>query len=278
MSPQAVAEAFRNACFAELQALKPGNVHVYAAGHRMTVAEFERSAEAAAPWIALRGARVGLRILKAVEATQEAAGTNTNLGIVLLAAPLAAAAESAAGDFRAGLARVLDGLDIEDADLAFAAIRRANPAGLGEAAAHDVRAPARVTLLDAMREAAARDRIARQYATAYEDVFGIGLETLAAAEARLGPGSWATASVHLAYLAAFPDSHIARKYGPALAQDVMERARAVAARLAPGPEAEAELLAFDAALKQEGLNPGTTADLTVATLFAAGLRHAAGTG
>ena len=276
MTPEAVAEAFRKACLAELQALKPGNVHVYAAGHRMTVAQFERSAEAAAPWIALRGARVGMRILKAVEATREAVGTNTNLGIVLLAAPLAAAAESAAGDLRGALARVLDGLEVEDADLAFAAIRRANPAGLGEAAAHDVRAPATVTLLDAMREAAARDRIARQYAAAYEDVFGLGLDALAAAEARLGPGPWAAASVHLAYLAAFPDSHIARKHGPAAAHDVMNRAQALAAGLAPGPEAEAELLAFDAALKREGLNPGTTADLTVATLFAAGLRRAAG--
>jgi triphosphoribosyl-dephospho-CoA synthase len=33
----------------------------------------------------------------------------------------------------------------------------------------------------------------------------------------------------------------------------------------------APLLAFDRALKERGINPGTSADLTVATLFAATL-------
>ena len=39
-------------------------------------------------------------------------------------------------------------------------------------------------------------------------------------------------------------------------------------RLAP------ELLAWDADLKQRGLNPGTSADLTVAAIFARRLRNA----
>ena len=268
MTPAAVAQAFREACLAELQALKPGNVHVHAAGHRMTVADFERSAEAAAPCIAAPDLRVGPRVLKAVEATRAAVGHNTNLGIVLLAAPLAAAVPfAAAGGLRPALARVLDLLDIEDAECAFRAIRCANPAGLGRAA-HDVRAPATATLLEAMREAAPRDRIARQYVTVYEDVFGLGLHTLQAAEARLGPGPWATAAVHLAFMAAFPDSHISRKYGPAVAGDVMQRARDLVARNPPGPAAESAYRAFDRALKAAGLNPGTSADLTVATLFA----------
>jgi triphosphoribosyl-dephospho-CoA synthase len=207
---------------------------------------------------------------------------NTNLGIVLLAAPLAAAAETATaaarGALRPALARVLDELDVEDAEAAFAAIRLAGPAGLGEAPAHDVRAPAAATLLDAMRAAAARDRIAHQYATAYADVFGPGLAALAAAEARLGPGPWAAASLHLAFLAAVPDSHVARKHGCARAREVMAQARRLLARIEPRPAAEAEFLAFDAALKAAGLNPGTTADLTVATLFAARLQDALGAG
>jgi triphosphoribosyl-dephospho-CoA synthase len=281
VTPGAIAEAFRAACLIELQALKPGNVHVHAAGHGMTVSDFERSADAAAPWIAAAGLRVGARILKAVEATRAAVGMNTNLGIVLLAAPLAAAAETATaarGALRPALARVLDELDVEDAEAAFAAIRLAGPAGLGEAPAHDVRAPAAATLLDAMRAAAARDRIAHQYATAYADVFGPGLAALAAAEAQLGPGPWAAASLHLAFLAAVPDSHVARKHGCARAREVMAQARRLLARIEPGPAAETEFLAFDAALKAAGLNPGTTADLTVATLFAARLQDALGAG
>ena len=56
----------------------------------------------------------------------------------------------------------------------FAAIALANPGGLGESRRHDVRRPPRVTLLTAMAEARRRDRIADQYAGAYQDVFGSG--------------------------------------------------------------------------------------------------------
>ena len=270
-APEAVAAAFVAACRDELAALKPGNVHRFADGHRMTVADFERSAEAAAPAIAMPGARVGARILAAIEATRAAVGTNTNLGIVLLAAPLAAAAEARAGDLRSRLRGVLAGLDVGDAAAAFAAIRLAAPAGLGEAAEHDVAGPATVTLGAAMAAAAGRDRIARQYATAYADVFETGLPRLAAMAATGREA--ATTAVHLGFLVAFPDSHVARKHGPDVAEAVRREAAAlVAAGAADDPAGHhAALLAFDADLKRRGLNPGTSADLTVATLFAARL-------
>jgi len=269
LAPAGIAGAFRAACLAELAALKPGNVHVFSDGHRMTVADFERSAEAAAPAIAAPGARVGARILAAVEATREAVGQNTNLGIVLLAAPLAAAAEREGG-LRAALLAVLAGLDVEDADLAYRAIRLAGPAGLGRAAEHDVGAAPRVTLLEAMRAAAPRDRIARAYADGYEDVFGLGLPTLRAArEAGVGP-PWDATALHLALLAAFPDTHVARKFGGRAAEALRDEAAALLAALGPypGERDAARLLAFDASLKARGLNPGITADLTVAALFA----------
>src|SRR5215472_13524039 len=98
--------------------------------------------------------RTGARILGAVEATLAAVGTNTNLGIILLCAPLALAAETGRAELRAALAEVLDELDLEDARLAFAAIDRAAPGGLGRVARNDVRAPATVTLRHAMAEAA----------------------------------------------------------------------------------------------------------------------------
>lgn len=95
LDPELIAEGFRDACRQELAALKPGNVHVHSPGHGLEVRDFELSADAAAPHIAARGARVGARIRAAVEATWGAVATNTNLGIVLLCAPLAAAAETA---------------------------------------------------------------------------------------------------------------------------------------------------------------------------------------
>jgi triphosphoribosyl-dephospho-CoA synthase len=266
-----IADAFRSACVAELTALKPGNVHVFADGHRLTTAEFMRSAEAAAPPLAAQGARVGRRILDAVEATQAAVGTNTNLGIILLCAPLAAAAEAGHTELRAALVDVLDGLDTADADLAFRAIVRASPAGLGQVAENDVTRPARVTLRRAMADAADRDRIARQYVTAFADIFDGGLPRLAAAAERKWAEEWTISSIYLGFLAEFPDSHIVRKYDSAVAKTVQDSAISFHAQLQASWDPSRltdELLAWDAALKANNINPGTSADLTVATLFA----------
>lgn len=267
-----VGAALRRACLVELAALKPGNVHRHAAGHGMTAADFEASAEAVTPVFARPGLTVGDRIVRAVEATQAAVGCNTNLGIILLAAPLA---EAAAGEYdgtlRNRLGRVLESLTVADAGQAFRAIRLADPAGLGRSDRHDVGEPARVTLRTAMAEAAPRDLIARQYATDYADVFETGLPLLRAALTRWGDEDWAAASVYLNFLAALPDSHIARKFDSARAEDVRRRAATPNTRLRTDVDPESmrgALLEFDAALKAEGLNPGACADLTVATLFA----------
>ncbi len=91
-----IAEAFIAACRDEIEAPKPGNVHVFADGHGMSVRDFLMSAEAAAPGLSTPSSPVGARILAAVEATFAAVGMNTNLGIILLCAPLAAAAETGA--------------------------------------------------------------------------------------------------------------------------------------------------------------------------------------
>jgi triphosphoribosyl-dephospho-CoA synthase len=269
-----VAQAYIEACLAELDAPKPGNVHRFAPGHEMSVADFVRSAEASAGPIAARGARVGVRIRCAVEATLSAVGQNTNLGIILLCAPLAAAMERAHVALRPALASVLDNLDQADAAETYSAIAAANPGGLGRAARHDVNAPAAVTLREAMAEAAERDRIARQYATAYEDVFSLGLPTLATAVRRRSDPRWSTLDVYLTFLAAMPDTHILRKFDAAAAEGVRREAvewrDAFAAAHDPKRMTEG-LLGWDAALKARGINPGTSADLTVATLFAAKL-------
>src|SRR5579859_3647490 len=89
------ARRYLEACLLELKALKPGNAHIHAAGHRIAVAEMETSARVSAEPLARPGSPVGRRILDAVSATRAAVGSNTNLGIVLLAAPLLAAAEAA---------------------------------------------------------------------------------------------------------------------------------------------------------------------------------------
>ena len=267
--------AFRWACLTELDAPKPGNVHAFADGHRMTVDEFVRSADAAAAPLSAQGARVGLRIHRAVMATFAAVGTNTNLGIILLCAPLAAAAERDATNLRNALHQVLQDLNVDDADLAFGSIVRAAPAGLGHSAQHDVFNPATVSLLQAMSEAANRDMVARQYATDFADIFDHGLPLFESVSRRRGEAKWATLATFLGFLSAFPDSHIARKFGAETARCVQGTALNFARMLQAAEQADQilpALLTWDSALKAKAVNPGTSADLTVATLFAHRLR------
>ena len=271
-----IAAAFTASCRDELEAPKPGNVHLLSQGSRKTPEDFLRSAEAAAAPLTHPGTRIGRRIFDAVEATRAAVRSNTNLGIILLCAPLAAAAEQRPADLRAALARALRELDVADAELAFRAIVTATPGGLGRAERHDVFGPATVTLRQAMAEAADRDRIARQYVSDFDDVFALGEPALEAALGRGSERKWATLSVFLNFLAAFCDTHVMREHGADVAEEVRSAAACLRIRLdaARDPaDVLPELLAYDRSLQARSINPGTSADLTVATLFAYRLRN-----
>ena len=277
-------DAFLRACRLDVAVRKPGNVSLASAGHRMQAQQFIASAEAAAGPLFEPGASVGRRIEGAVAATWQAVGCNTNLGIVLLCAPLATAAERvrepSADALRRSLQGVLAALDVDDARAAYRAIAMAQPAGLGQVEAQDVHAEPDVDLREAMRLAADRDSIALQYANGFAHLFELGLTALgmggegAAAEA---PAA-AVQRLYLTWLATLPDSHIVRKHGAAVAQTVMDAAQGwlTLARQSASPLDDSLIAAWEEALKADGINPGTSADLTVATLFAAGLTHEPG--
>lgn len=305
-----IAAAFHAACAWDVLAAKPGNVSLASPGHGMAARDFLASAAACAAPLTRPGAPVGARIEAAVAASWAAVGCNTNLGIVLLCAPLAAAAERlpAALDsappavreaaLREALAAVLAGLDIADAAAAFRAIVRANPGGLGRAEVADVHAPPQLTLREAMALAAPRDRIARGYRDGGAELFDIGLAALAEAGFEAGAahaegaalarrpldaaqdapaaasGSRSARAVQrlfLAWLASASDSHIVRKHGEAVAQSVLAQAGAWRVRSGgdPGWAADPAWAQWDRTLKAASINPGTSADLVVASLFAA---------
>lgn len=277
-----IASYFRNACEAELRALKPGNVHVFAPGHDMDVAHFRAAATAAAPFIADPNLSVGARVKSAVHASMEAAGCNTNLGIILLSAPLAAAASCqglAGSSLQDRLTACLQSLTSQDADDVFAAIRQANPGGLGAAPKGDVHDPnTKKDLLHAMGLSADLDRIARAYVTNFTDIFAHHLPALRAASktrASFTPTSpQVVTMLFMQILVDFPDSHVMRKFDAETAGSIQTRARELRPLWHPElggpdlPEALPALLLLDKDLKAEGLNPGTTADFVVATVFA----------
>jgi len=266
-----MAAAAQTACLLEVVAPKPGNV---SRGHDLpglTYRDFVLSAYAIGPAFSRFGrARVGRLILEAVRATRRHVRTNTNLGIILLLAPLARAALGTGGTIRDRLRRVLLDLDVRDARDAYRAIRIAGPGGLGRVGRQDVRATPTATLLECMRLAQERDAVACEYATGFAVTFGTGLPTLHRLRDRHVPLPQAIAQTYLTLLASRPDTLIARRHGPRAAERVARLARhslRAGGFLTERGRTLSERLDRRLRAEQPPLNPGASADLTVAAIF-----------
>lgn len=258
------------ACLLEVSAPKPGNVHRGADFDDLTLDQFLVSAVAIGPAMD-RADRtpLGRTILDAVEATRRAVGTNSNLGLVLLLAPLAAAARDV--PLAAGVRDVLSRLTSADARDVYAAIRLARPGGLGRADRHDVAGPPPENLLDAMQLAADRDLVARQYVDGFHEVLEEAVPWIRSGLDRGRTLAEAVVHAQMRLMAAHGDGLILRKCGPAVSAEAAARAAAVLASGGPGEENyHAALADLDFWLRADGRrrNPGTTADLLGASLFA----------
>lgn len=268
-----ICAAYQQACLSELDALKPGNVHRFSEGHGMTLKDFIASATASAKPLTAPGPGLGERIYRTVEATREAVGCNTNLGILMLCAPLVQATfdeRQPPGTLREKLQGVLVQADVNDTDWLFRAIQLAAPGGLGQSDQHDVFQTPNAPLVEVMAHAAERDLIARQYTTGYANLFDFALPRLHRFERQWKNRAWAITGLFLSLLARFPDTHIQRKYGLGKAIAISHHATELASGLSQAERPEhyqLRLLQADTEFKREGINPGTTADMTVATLF-----------
>jgi triphosphoribosyl-dephospho-CoA synthase len=259
------------ACLWEATARKPGNVHRFIDFDDVGYLDFVLSAAAIAPVFDRAYERlVGQTVLEAIQATRRVVATNTNLGMVLLLAPLAAV--PASQTLRDGVADVLRSLTVADARAAYEAIRLAQPGGLGTAPEQDVRNEPTRSLWEVMALAAERDLIARQYANGFRAVWDIGLPGLQQGLQQAVSLEEAIITCHLHLLRELPDSLIARKRGLAAADQASRRASQVLALGWPRSDTGLQAIAeFDAWLRADGhaRNPGTTADLVAACLFAA---------
>ena len=288
MNPQKayIASAAQLACLLEATAPKPGNV---SPGRHFSDARYEdfiASAAAIGPVFAdAAQTTLGVTIRRAVEAASVWTRSNTNLGMVLLLAPIAAAAESVragqhtgsavdepihAAELRRALRECLAATTVDDAREVYAAIRCARAGGLGQVEAQDVAGEPTVTLLEAMRLASNRDGIAYEFATGYEVTFDWAVPSLGRALADGLPWDDAIVETFLTLLASTPDTHIARRAGHEAAESVSRLASAAlqagGVRSASGRRTIDEM---DRALRStsNAANPGTTADLTAAAIF-----------
>ncbi len=261
------------ACIWEATARKPGNVHRHADFDDVGYVDFLMSAAAlqeAMTCAPLLG--VGRTVRDAVRDTRRVVRSNTNLGMILLLAPLAAAADAECLSLRDAVGELLTRLDVEDARFVYEAIRLANPSVLGKVSDQDVAAEPTLPLREVMALAADRDLVARQYANGFREVFDDGIPALTRGLEVTGCLEGAIIFCHLSLMARHPDSLIARKRGPAEAEEASRRARAVLDSGWPREPAALQLVQeFDGWLRAvgRGRNPGTTADLVTAVLFVA---------
>ncbi|MFO0977166.1 MAG: triphosphoribosyl-dephospho-CoA synthase [Planctomycetaceae bacterium] len=257
------------ACELEVLSPKPGNVCPQNDFEDATVEDFLKSAAAIAPELAASQPSLGLAILKAVQATRTVVSHNTNLGIILLVAPLARVPQELS--LVDGIDSVLNTTTVEDSRLVYEAIRIASPGGLGKADAQDVGSQPTETLTACMKLASDRDLIARQYVTSFRDVLTTGVDLWRACQQTGTSSRSQVTTLALRLLSMFPDSLIQRRCGESEAISIQKMAQEIIEAGWPTTSLSQSLYAnFDRYLRADGhhRNPGTTADMVAAILFA----------
>ncbi len=267
------ADAIRWACLLEATAPKPGNVFPGCSFEDLEYHDFLLAAEIAAKAFSQSDQSISQRMLWAVEFGVAQTRTNVNLGIVLLLGPLVSADEKMASEstgrlnpvsWTESIAEVLDRFDSVDGQNIFKAINNASAGGLGDVDSMDVRDPhAEVDIVQAMKLAADRDLIARQYATGFTDLIERVVPLVDESIRLCGDLLAGVVQAHLRLLAMEPDSLIARKNGLPVALRVQKEAGNV------DLDDPVSIAKFDESLRTPGheLNPGATADLLAAALY-----------
>ena len=255
------------ACMLEVSAPKPGNVHRGADFEDLTFYDFIQSAVAiGSVFERHKVLSLGQLVFAAVEATQSVVATNTNLGLILLMAPLAKADTPDSEGVRA----VLTELKPEDAELVYLAISSSKAGGLGDVAKMDVAERPPKSLLSAMEHASERDFIAAQYVNGFDDILSVAAPKLYQNQQAGLSQIDAIVRTHVELMSLYPDTLIARKCGDDVARESASRAGFVLEQVANGEDEYLVALAeFDFWLRadQHRRNPGTTADIIGAALL-----------
>ena len=296
-----IGKCFELAILLEVSANKPGNVNFSVGFHGTRVEHFLASAVAARPsfekaaergFAVLEGRlevdKVGMgKIMKecASEISVWQKGGNTLLGTVMLFVPLAVAAGMTRteqdfvfdfGVLRENLRLAVELTTPKDAVHLYEAIDIAKPSGLGEAPDLDVSNPAsksrilrdKVSLYEVFKLAAGYDDICSEWVNNYPIIFDLAYPYIME---QLKSRDLNTAIIHafLNILSKHPDTFIARKAGVEKAREIsFDAFKMLEKGGLETPEGKIAILEFDKRLRESGSrhNPGTTADITAATL------------
>ena len=266
-----LATQLETACVLEAAARKPGNVHPQASFEDLEFENFLDAAKVTGRVMSqVNQLGLGQAVLETVLETRRLTGSNVNLGITLLLAPLAAV--DASQSLADGIRSVLHGIDLYDTELVYTAIRCVCAGGLGEVPDQDISQRPKLPLLECMALAKHRDAIALQYCQHFEQILNDGRQVFLKWTQQGYDWETSIIGTQLEMMQRMPDSLIVRKCGIETAQDSALLAKRVLAAGWPNSSHGRMMLQdFDDWLRADGhrRNPGTTADMIAAVLFSA---------
>ena len=218
---------------------------------------------------------LGKTILDAVSETNNWVENNTNLGIVMMTSVLAAAAALSEDltSLRLNVEKVMNATTVQDALDLYDAINLASAGGMGSQGEYDVNDDSakqelianRQTMFKVLKISAGWDDLACEMTTGMPIVFTVGYPTYADLR-RTHSMNYASVLTFLTILSKFPDTLICRKYGKEMGQKVSDRVSEVL-KHKDDDNFHDVLVELDDNLFENHLNPGTSADLTAASIM-----------
>jgi triphosphoribosyl-dephospho-CoA synthase len=240
---------------------KPGNVDRCHDYHSTRLEHFLASVILSRPSLekaSKPGANVGAVIYDAVVQTNFHSGGNTHFGAFLLLIPLIMGRDIPGAIWVARNTSVEDAVEFYKAfGMTQVRILSSDSLDVNDPAAIETIRLQQLTLYDIMCHSAGNDMIAREWTNGFKKV-RMGADLLK----RNGCGRKAIVMTFLDLLSDEPDTFIIKKHGPDVAEKTMKTAREVR-------NGTHDLAIFDKACIDAGINPGSTADLIIGSLYVA---------
>ena len=189
----------------------------------------------------------------------------------MLCAPIIhALVEYKGSDLREAIIKTIDDATPDDTIKICKAINISSPGGLGDASEYDTKSLPNVKLREIMSYSAGYDRISYQYHNNFKDILDFILPKLDKNMAKYESTDISISITFLEILSKIPDSHISRKLGEEIAKKTSNHVNdllKIQDKDCSEDYLVKQLNDLDYEYKKKGINPGTTADLLVASLM-----------
>ena len=259
-----------DSCFEELEIFKPGNQNIFTNFSSSKILKFREAAKISSDILCDKNLNLGESIFFSSKKCFDQLGSNFNLGIILLCAPILKI--FIRGEFlnlRGALSLMLKNISNKEGYLILKAIKYSKPAGLknyiGKGSVNSQEKY--LDFNEIMKIGSRWDRISKCYTDSFSEIFDFGLPLYRKLKLHQC-SNIAGINVFLSYLSNSTDSHLLRKFGSNKARMIQRKAVKIKKLIGNKRKMKYQILEnFDRYLKNNNYNPGTCADLTVTTLL-----------